>query len=88
MTEKEHIRLRTDAILSFITNQPISKEMMESLDGVTDIDSLDNMVNAMIQIPKLPSQYRMRDLNKPSPINNIQFGSGMDDYVSNQRRLS
>lgn len=88
MATEEHIRIRTDAIVSFITNQSISKEFPESLASMNDVGALDEMVNTMIQVPKRPSQYNMRDLNKPSPVQNIQFGEAMNDYASTQRRLS
>jgi hypothetical protein len=87
MDRTEFIRIRTDTALGFITNRPVDthrfiKAIAEHYDDYTQLEKEDAAL--MAGLTPSPSQYKMRDLNRPNPVANIQLPDNLS-YAPNRR---
>jgi len=91
MDREEFIRIRTDTLLSLMTNDPCDYEVY--LKAVADyyddtvLEKEDQTIMGMIPMSE-PPPYRMHDLDKPSPISTLSLPDGYEDYIAGQRKFT
>ena len=92
MDRRQFVRLRTDTVLSLVSNDQRDydaylKAFREYYKDADVLEKEDAAIMGMMQNIE-PSIYSMSDIDTPAPIRTLNLPEGYDDYLAGQRRFS
>lgn len=91
MDRQEFLRIRTDTLLSLVSNHEVNQDLYlkafsDYYGDETSIEKQDQAILGMLPMTA-PPQYHMENMDSPSPLTTLNLPSGYEDYIAGQRRF-